>query len=189
MVALAALMAGPAFAGCGLSDAIDVARLPPGPPAYAAESLKQSRELLPAAPSRPAVQIRASLDIAMIGGRQDLIAYRDRRGWRVDRRVQPGPRMTPDGAIPQVTVQHGRLSRAQSARLDGLMKAACLWRFPPWLPNTLPMKGGQDATCMDGATLVMEIRSDRRRWVGAQECQIQGPPGEIYNLLSQASDH
>ena len=67
-----------------------------------------------------------------------------------------------------------------------MLGVACLWRFPPYLPNTLPLKGGQDVTCMDGANLVIEIRSGRRRWVGVQECQIQGTPGDIYNLLSQA---
>lgn len=179
------LGAGPASAACGLSDTIDVTRLAGRPPAYAADALAGSARVLPGPRTPPRDQIRASLNIAMIGGQQDLLAYRDARGWRVDRRVLQGPRMSPDGSVPTATATHGRLSRTQAARLETLLRAACLWRFPPYLPNTLPLKGGQDVTCMDGANLAIEVRSGRRRWVGAQECQIQGTPGDIYNLLSQ----
>jgi len=182
--AIMALTTGHAWADCGLQDNIDAARLPQSPPVYAGEVLKSSREHLPGQ-ARP-VQVRAALNIAMIGGQHYLLATRDARGWRVDRWVQGSARMSPDGAGQEARLTHGRLSRARSAKLDTLLGSTCLWRFPAYLPNTLPLKGGQDVTCMDGANLVLEIRSGRRRWVGDQECQIQGAPGEIYNLLSAA---
>jgi len=181
--AILALAAGRAWADCGLQDNIDAARLPKSPPAYAGDVLKSSREHLPGQ-ERP-VQVRAGLNIAMIGGQHYLLASRSAAGWRVERWVQGSARMSPDGGTPAAKLTSGRLSRSQGARLDIMLGAACLWRFPAYLPNTLPLKGGQDVTCMDGANLVIEIRSGRRRWVGAQECQIQGAPGEIYNLLSQ----
>ncbi|OYU69800.1 MAG: hypothetical protein CFE28_07145 [Alphaproteobacteria bacterium PA2] len=179
-----ALAAGRAWADCGLQGDIDAARLPKSPPAYAGEVLKASREHLPGQGRQ--VQIRAGLNIAMIGGQHYLLASRSNAGWRVERWVQGSARMSPDGGTPAAKVTRGRLSRSQGAKLDVMLGVACLWRFPPYLPNTLPLKGGQNVTCMDGANLVIEIRSIRRRWVGAQECQIQGAPGDIYNLLSQA---
>jgi len=185
-VAAVTLAAGPAWAACGLSDTIDVTRLSTQAPAYAAEVIADSRAVLPGGKRRPSDQIRASLNIAMIGGRYDILAYRDAKGWRVDRRFLSGRRSAPGGAATGPEVRSGRLSKKQVAQLEAMLGAPCLWKFPPYLPNTLPMKDGQDATCMDGAALVIEIRSGRRRWVGAQECQIQGTPGDIYNLLNQA---
>ena len=182
LLAFAAILAsGMARADCGLPDDVDLARLSPAPPAYAAVALSTSRQVLPDPEIRPQVLIRATVAFSDIGGSQVLLAYRNDRGWKI---ASAGLGIPGRFAVPARTFP---LSKEKSAELEGLVSGACLWRFPPYLPHSLPLKNGRDSGCLDGSDHVIEIRSGRRRWIGVQECQLQGKPREIFALLYRAT--
>ncbi len=181
LVLTALLGAKPARADCDLPENVDLARLSPAPPAYAAEVLATSRQVLPDPAMVPQVLIRVAVTFSDVGGSQVLLAFRNAQGWKgaSASHGQPGRYAAPARTFP--------LGPELSTQLEGLLSNACLWRFPPYLPQTIPLKKGRDSGCLDGSDHVIEIRSGRRRWIGVQECQLQGRPREIVALLSRAT--
>lgn len=73
------------------------------------------------------------------------------------------------------------------AELDRLLATPCLFDEPAYVPRTIPMRGGGETTCMDGADTLTEIALGGRKRVSLQTCHALGLTGAIANTIDMAA--
>lgn len=70
--------------------------------------------------------------------------------------------------------------------LNAALAQSCLWAEPPYMPNPVPLKIGQDFEVADGASFVLEIDLPGHRRSAYQNGNTWGYTAEVRNALYHA---
>jgi hypothetical protein len=87
---------------------------------------------------------------------------------------------------PIVTTE-GRLAAEKAAAIEAALADPCLAREPDSAPAMLPIRGGHDEICMDGAPFFLQIERAEGVRTFAHSCMTRWRAGEIMRALESAA--